>query len=432
MSATAAAAQPGLPALTLVAPAAPGGGWDQTARTIQQVLQAERLADTVTVENVPGAAGTIGLARFVSAERASTRTLLVTGLVMLSAIVTNGSPVTLADTTPIARLTGEFEAIVVPAASPYRTLADLVDAFVRDPGAIAWGGGSAGGIDQVLVWLLAQEKGIEPPRVNYIAFAGGGEALAAVLGAQVTAGVSGWGEFAAQVAAGRLRVLALSAPARVAGLDVPTLREHGFDLDLANWRGIVAPPGLPAPERDALRSLVERMVHTRAWQAALARNGWTDLYLDADDFARAITGEQARMNDVLAHLASPGAPQTARRRTVRVGPWTFPAIIGLAAVLLGATGLGGALGRRRAGIVPPLPAINRRSLGMLAAGLVLAALLIERAGFLISGLIVFVAAARAFGSARPARDLLAGAAFVGSVYLVFTRLLGVALPGAPW
>ena len=202
----------------IVAPAAPGGGWDQTARALQQAFVSVDPDTSVQVDNVPGAAGTIGLARFVSGERGNPEALLVMGLVMLSAITTNHAPVTLAETTPIARLTGEPEVIVVPAASPLKSLDDLLAAFRTSPESVSWGGGSAGGTDDLLVRLLAETIGIAPSRVNYIAFAGGGPALAALLGGQVTAGVSGYSEFAGQIDAGALRALAISSPS-TAGRD---------------------------------------------------------------------------------------------------------------------------------------------------------------------------------------------------------------------
>src|SRR5688500_7646343 len=204
------AAQPIYDHLRIIAPAAPGGGWDQTARAMQQALQTEGIVKTSSVENIAGAAGTIGLARLISAERGSGNVAMISGLIMLGAVVTHRSPVTLSDVTPIARLTGEYEAVVVPAQSPYRTLGALIDAFRARPESISWGGGSAGGTDQILAGLVADALGVPPRRVNYIAFSGGGESLSAILGGQVTVGVNGLAEVASQIAAGAVRVLALS------------------------------------------------------------------------------------------------------------------------------------------------------------------------------------------------------------------------------
>ncbi len=187
-----AAAQPAYDRLTIIAPAAPGGGWDQTARAMQHALEADGLVRTVLVENVPGAAGTIGLAQFVTNRQGDENTLLVTGLVMVGAIVFNDSPASLVRTTPIARLTGEFEVIAVPASSAVTNLHGLVERLRANPGAVSWGGGSAGGTDHILAGLIAEAAGVDARRVNYVAFSGGGEAVAALLGSQVTAGISGY------------------------------------------------------------------------------------------------------------------------------------------------------------------------------------------------------------------------------------------------
>ena len=224
------------------------------------------------------------------------------GLVMVGAIETNRSQVTLADATPIARLTAEYEVIVVPKDSPYKTLQDLVEAFKKDPGSIAWGGGSAGGTDHMLVGLIAQAVGVDPSKINYVPFAGGGEALAAILGGHVTAGVSGYGEFAAQIEAGELRALAISAPERVDGIDVPTLKEQGVDVELLNWRGVMAPPGISEEQRAALLEVVDRLHASEAWQKALEENQWDDVYLAGDDFAAFLEEEVQRVRSVLKEI----------------------------------------------------------------------------------------------------------------------------------
>ncbi len=311
--------------LTIVAPAAPGGGWDQTARAMQRALRDADPRAVVQVDNVPGAAGTIGLARFVSAERGRPDALLVIGLVMVGAMATNGSAVSLAEVTPIARLTGEHEVIAVPADSPYQTLQELVDALRRAPQSVSWGGGSAGGTDDLLARLLAEAVGVAPAQVNYVAFSGGGEALAAVLGGQVTVGVSGYGEFAQALAAGQLRALATSAPVREPGSDVPTLREAGVPLDLANWRGVVAPPGISAAEQAALTARVKAMVGSAAWQETLQRTGWTDLYADGAAFRQFLLAEESRVVGVIERLQS-GRPAVATgfTPTARTAPLGRP------------------------------------------------------------------------------------------------------------
>ena len=272
--------------LALMAPAAPGGGWDGTARSLQSAFTQSGIVKNVQVTNVTGAGGVIGLANLVNNMKGDGKQLMIMGLVMTGAVLTNKSAVTLAQVTPIARLTGEYEMIVVPANSPHKTMQDLVAALKKDPGAVSWGGGSAGGTDHILVGLIAKSVGVDPTKVNYIAHSGGGEAMANIMGGKVTAGVSGIGEFAGQVKAGRLRALAVSSPARLPGVDTPTLKEGGVNVDLSNWRGIVAPPGLSDADKKALVDVVTRVAKSKEWKAILEKQDWTDLFLAGDDFAK--------------------------------------------------------------------------------------------------------------------------------------------------
>ncbi len=287
----------------IVAPANPGGGWDQTARALQRSLRETGLVEqSIEVSNVPGAGGSIGLADLVNRGRGDPHHLLVTGLVMLGAVRANHSPVTLAQATPVASLTREWLAVVVPSASRYRTVQELAADFRADPRSVSWGGGSAGGADHLLVGELARAVGVAPSGINYVAHAGGGEAIASLLSRAVTAGVSGIEEFRAQVEAGQLRVLAVSSEQRVPGIDAPTLKEAGFDVVMSNWRGLVAPPGLSPEDRTALIGLVERLHGSEQWRETLRANGWDDFFLTGDEFERFLREEETRVERVLLDL----------------------------------------------------------------------------------------------------------------------------------
>ena len=285
--------------LTILAPASPGGGWDQTARAMQAALQEDGATGSVRVVNVAGAGGTIGLAQFVNAGANRGDALLVTGLIMVGAVLTNRSAVTLEATTPIARLTGDYELLVVPADSPYDDLAAFVEAWKQDPGALAIAGGSAGGTDHMLAGLLAARVGMDPTTINYVPHSGGGESIASILGAQVAAGINGVSELAPFVAAGRLRALAISSAERLPGRQVPTFREQGVDLTLTNWRGVVGPPDLEDDRLAALTARIDALRQSPAWQASLARNDWIDLYLAGPAFETFLDEERARAAAVL-------------------------------------------------------------------------------------------------------------------------------------
>jgi putative tricarboxylic transport membrane protein len=208
----------------------------------------------------------------------------------------------LAQTTPIATLTAEDEVIVVPASSPHQTLRDLVAAFKADPAAIKWGGGSAGGTDQILVGLLAKAAGVDPKKMKYVAYSGGGETKAGLLSGDLSAAVSGASEFKDLVAAGKVRALAVSGAKSLdvgGGSPTPTIKSAGYDVELLNWRGIVAPPGISAGERAAVIALIDRLHASEQWKQALTQQGWTDFYRSGEEAKSFYDSESARIRAVL-------------------------------------------------------------------------------------------------------------------------------------
>jgi putative tricarboxylic transport membrane protein len=288
--------------LQLMAPASPGGGWDTTARELQRNLQEAELVSTVEVFNVPGAGGTIGLADLASKNKGDSHTLMVMGLVMIGGIGLNEAPVGLDQTTPIARLTGEWEVIVVPAESDLETMADLAEMFKNDPASVSWAGGSAGGTDHLLVGRIAQALEVDPSQINYVPFSGGGEALASLLGNETTAGVSGIGEWIAQIESGELRALAVSGRDEGGDDTIPTLQESDIDVELSNWRGIVAPPEIDDADKEAILEVFDSLHDSDVWKETLESFGWSDQFLAGDEFATFIEEETERVNTVLTEL----------------------------------------------------------------------------------------------------------------------------------
>lgn len=290
------------PAVDLFVPANPGGGWDQTARLMEQVMLSEGIISGATVTNVGGAGGTVGLPQFASQFDGQGNALMMGGMVMVGAIIANNSPVTLANVTPIARLTGEFLALVVPAASPFQTVDDFVAALKADAATVPVAGGSAGGSDHILLGLIGQQIGVSAANMNYVPFAGGGEALASLLGNQVAAGISGYGEFAEQVNAGTLRLLAISSGERQEGIDAPTLKEQGVDVELFNWRGCFGPPNLSDADKAALVSMVETMANSEAWAKECAARNWTRITLTGDAFETFLAEDIERITAILKEI----------------------------------------------------------------------------------------------------------------------------------
>jgi putative tricarboxylic transport membrane protein len=288
--------------LKIMAPAAPGGGWDQTARTMQQAFTQSGIAKSVQVTNVPGAGGSIGIAQFVNGAKGDPHQLMVMGYVMVGALLTNNSPVTLTQITPIARLTAEYEAIVVPASSPIKNAKELAAAVKADPAKVTWAGGSAGGVDHIAAALFAKAAGADPTKINYIPFSGGGEALAAILGGKVTAGISGYGEFESQIKSGKLRLIGLTSPTKTPNVDVPSIKEQGIDLEIANWRAVVAPPGLTPEQTKTLTETVDKLAKSKEWQEILKAKGWDDAYMSGEAFAKYLANEQTKTKEVLTSV----------------------------------------------------------------------------------------------------------------------------------
>lgn len=285
--------------LTVTAPAGAGGGWDSASRSLQEVMMATGNAKSVQVVNVPGAGGTVGLAQFVGAAKGSSDQLLVAGITLVGASISNNSPVDLTQVTPIARLTGDPLVIVVPKDSPIRTIADLQATVKEDVAKTIWVGGSAGGADHILAALVTQASGEDPSKINYVAYSGGGEALAAMLGGQATAGVSGYGEWQGQIESGDLRALAISYPDPIEGIEAKPLKAQGLDIELVNWRGVFAGPGVEGDDLEALKTAVDKTVKSPEWQAVLKARGWTDYYAPAEEFKTFIGSETERVRGIL-------------------------------------------------------------------------------------------------------------------------------------
>lgn len=291
-----------IPGLRFMVPNTPGGGYDITARTAAKNAEDADLTNSIEVFNLPGAGGTVGLTRLVG-EHGNGRLAMSMGLGVVGAVHTNKSPKTLADTTPIARLTEEQDIVVVGKNSPYKTIQDLLTAWKKNPGKLPVGGGSSpGGPDHLAPMLMAQAAGIAPKTVNYIPFDGGGELLASILGNKLAFGVSGVSEYLDQIKSGELRLLAVTGPKRVPGLDAPTLREAGLDTEFTNWRGIVAPPGLSDAERDKLITLVEELHDSEQWKESLKKNGWDDAFLTGDKFGDFLDEQNKSVDSVLKEL----------------------------------------------------------------------------------------------------------------------------------
>jgi putative tricarboxylic transport membrane protein len=284
----------------MLIPANPGGGWDTTGRELGKALTASGAIKNIQYDNKGGAAGAIGIAQFVNSAKGDPNAMMMGGMVMVGGLIQNKSPVTIDQVTPVARLTSEYEVIVVPTSGP-KTLKELIEKFKANPGSVSWGGGSAGGTDHILAGLIAKAVGVEPAKVNYVPFKGGGEAVSAIIGGHVTAGVSGLSEFAQHIKSGKMRALAVSSGKAMEG--IPSLKEQGVNVELANWRGVFGAPGITKAQRDDLVKVIEKAVKSKEWQEALKKQDWDDYYLPGDAYGTFIAAENKRLGDILGELS---------------------------------------------------------------------------------------------------------------------------------
>jgi putative tricarboxylic transport membrane protein len=289
--------------IKLMVPANPGGGWDTTGRSVLAALETEGIHKAgAQVTNKGGAGGTIGLAEFVSTMKGNDNAMMVMGAIMVGGILTNKTPVTLEQVTPLARLTIEYNAIAVASNSPFKTVKDFAEALKADPAKVSVGGGSAGGVDHITLALIGQAVGAPAAKLNYVPFQGGGEMIAAVAGGKLAAAISGASEFKQYVDTGRLRLLAITSEARLAAVNAPTLKESGINVAIGNWRGLVGPPGMSAGGRTNLVKMLDKMHDSKAWQETLKKQGWDDAYLSGDAFGAFLKEENVRIAAVLKEV----------------------------------------------------------------------------------------------------------------------------------
>lgn len=274
-------------AVTMIAGANPGGGWDTTARSVQQVMREHNIVGNAQVVNIPGAGGTIAMTKLEEME-GNEQTLMITGGGMIASSEIAQPGVQISDVTPIAKFTEEYSVVVVPTDSPFQTMEEYVSAWQNDPDSIAVGGASIGNTDHLLASRVALDVGLKSDEMKYIPFEGGGDLLNALLSNSVDVGYTGYKEVQDQVENGSLRVLGVSADERQPGIeDVPTFEEAGVNVVASNWRGFAAPPGISEEEKQELVDIIKEVHDVPEWKDIMARNGWNDALVtgeEADEF----------------------------------------------------------------------------------------------------------------------------------------------------
>jgi putative tricarboxylic transport membrane protein len=281
--------------IKMMIPANPGGGWDTTGRALGKAILEAKAADTVTFDNKGGAAGALGLAQFVSGSKGDPNAIMIMGAVMLGGLITGKPPVNLSTSTPLARLTSEYNVFVLPANSPFKTMADVVAQLKKDPGSVKWGGGSRGSTEHIAAAMIAREVGVDAAKINYVAFRGGGEATAAILGGNVTIGGGGYSEMSEYINVGKMKGIAVTSGTRLKGVNIPTLKEQGINVEIGNWRGVYGAPGITPAQRKALTDMLLKAVATKSWAQDLAKNNWTPAVLSGPAFDKFVDDDFAAL-----------------------------------------------------------------------------------------------------------------------------------------
>ncbi len=281
-----------------------GGGWDGTARGTGEALTAAGLVETATFENMSGGGGGKAIGYMIENANSLHDTMLVSSTPIVIRSLTGFFPHNFRDLTLIAGTIGDYAAIITNADSPYQTFGDLIAAFEADPSSVAVGGGSVpGGMDHLVAAMAFEAAGADPIALKYIPYDAGGAMNAALLSGEIAAGSTGFSEVVALASAGEIRVLGITATARVSALpDAPTFEEQGFDVDFVNWRGFFAAPGLPEDKVAAYRGVLAAMYDTAEWEAVRARNGWVNIHNSGDDFLAFLENQEQVIGDLMHKL----------------------------------------------------------------------------------------------------------------------------------
>ncbi|MCX6443763.1 MAG: tripartite tricarboxylate transporter substrate-binding protein [Actinobacteria bacterium] len=286
--------------LEWVASSGVGGGYGTTAIAFADAMKAEGMLTDYTVSYKSGGSGTVGLGYFQD-QKARNDVAFINGFAMVAGIASTKSALKLENSASVAGLMREWEAIVVPTNSKYRTINQLLDDMKANP-KLAIAGGSKGTVDHVFMGLLVEKNGMKATDMNYIPYAGGGEVTTSVLGKQTVAGVSGTSEFAAYVKAGSLRVLALSSAKPLASIKGKTLTQQGFPFVFGNWRGMSASSSLTDAERLNWLKVVDVTRAGTAWKTTLAAKDWQNLNLYGKDFVSFLAEQKKDITATLVKL----------------------------------------------------------------------------------------------------------------------------------
>lgn len=279
-----------------VSSSAIGGGYGTTAIALGDALKKEELLKDYTVTyrtNAP-----LGLGYFAD-QKGRSDLGLITGFAMPGGLATNGSKLEITNYKAIASFLREAEAFAVPINSKYKTINELLSDIKANPKTVAVGGGNYGGVDHVTIATLAEGVGVKATELNYIPYSGGGTLVPDVISGRVAVGISGTSEFASYVAAGKMRILAVTSPKPLTTIKGKTLIQQGINLTFGNWRGILAPADLSAAEYANCVKVMDTVHVTQSWKDVLVAKSWIDEYRSGAGFTTWLEKENKSILAVL-------------------------------------------------------------------------------------------------------------------------------------
>lgn len=285
-------------------PGGAGGGWDGTARGTGEALTKSGIVGSASYENMSGGGGGKAIGFLIENAASNHGTLMVNSTPIIIRSLVGRFPHNFRDLTMIAGTIGDYQAIITGKNSPYKNFADVVAAYKKNPRKVSVGGGSVpGSLDHLSIAMAFQGAGADPTKVKYIAYDAGGKLNAAILSGEVAAGSTGFSEAVGLAKAGEMRILAVTAPARVAAFkDAPTLKEQGIDVTFVNWRGFFAAPGLPEDKANQYRKALAAMYATPEWKAVRDRNGWVDIHNSGKDFVAFLENQEKVIKTLMQQL----------------------------------------------------------------------------------------------------------------------------------
>ena len=287
-----------------IIPGGAGGGWDGTARGVGKALLDAKLIGQASFENMSGGGGGKALNHLISTADRQQNTMLVNSTPIIIRSLTGVFPQSFRDLTPIAAVIADYAALVVPKDSKYKTLDDLLADFKKDPRSVKIAGGSVkGGMDHLVPAMVIQAAGGDPLKLVYVPYDAGGKAMAGLLSGDTQALSTGYGEAVGLAKQGEVRILAVTADARMKQTpDVPTVKESGYDMEFANWRGFFGAPGLPEAKAQAFRDVLKKMYDTPEWEQIRTQRGWENLYKPGEEFTAFLEKMESDLGGMMRKL----------------------------------------------------------------------------------------------------------------------------------